>query len=71
LSYLPTPEASGVGRYDKIDEYTNDQVTSAFQIIFRDANETIGWHLKIPMLDAMDQVQVTMQTDKVVDIPVR
>jgi len=28
-----------------------------------------GWHLKIPFIDAFENVQVTMQTDKVTEIP--
>ncbi|PRP82998.1 putative SPFH domain-containing protein 2 precursor [Planoprotostelium fungivorum] len=29
-----------------------------------------GWHLKIPLLDRVENVQTTLQTDKVVNIPV-
>jgi len=28
-----------------------------------------GWHLKLPFVDTMENVQVTMQTDKVTEIP--
>jgi len=28
-----------------------------------------GWHLKIPLIDTFENVQTTMQTDKVIDIP--
>ena len=28
-----------------------------------------GYHLKIPIIDAFENVQVTLQTDKVTDIP--
>jgi len=28
-----------------------------------------GWHLKIPLLDTVQEVQITVQTDKVIDIP--